>query len=145
MLNSIIISGRLTKTPELRSTQSGTAVTSFTVAVDRDYTGSGDKQTDFIDCVAWRQTADFLSRYFSKGQLVTIQGSLQSQKYTDKAGNNRVAWEICVDRAYFCGSKPGHDTDADDEKNEDLQSPYFGGQSGAEFSELPDEDLPFDI
>lgn len=140
MLNSIIISGRLTKTPELRSTKDGTSVTTFTVAVDRDY---DNKQTDFIDCVAWKQTAEFISRYFSKGQFITITGTLQSRKYTDKYDNKRTAWEIIVSRAYFCGSKPGRDT-ADDE-NRDGQSPYFDGQSGADFSELPDEDLPFDI
>lgn len=144
MLNSIIISGRLTKTPELRSTKDGAAVTSFTVAVDCDYTGGGDKQTDFIDCVAWRQTAEFISRYFGKGQFITVQGSLQSRKYTDRDGNKRTAWEIVVNHAYFCGSKPGHDADTGaDDKNEDLQSPYFDGQSGADFAELPAEDLPF--
>lgn len=141
MLNSIIISGRLTKTPELRSTKDGTAVTSFTVAVDRDY----GKDTDFIDAVAWKQTAEFISRYFSKGQYITVQGSLQSRKYTDRDGNKRTAWEIIVNHAYFCGSKPGHDTITADEENADLQSPYFDGQSGATFTELPDADLPFDI
>lgn len=140
MLNNMILSGRLTKTPELRSTRDGTAVTSFTVAVDRDY---DNKQTDFIDCVAWKQTAEFISRYFSKGQFITITGTLQSRKYTDKYDNKRTAWEIIVSHAYFCGSKPGRDVE--DGENRDGQSPYFDGQSGSDFSELPDEDLPFDI
>lgn len=145
MLNSIILTGRLTRTPELRATQEGTAVTSFTVAVERDY-GGENKQTDFIDCVAWKQTAEFISRYFSKGQLITVQGSLQSRQYEDKYGNKRTAWKVLVNRAYFCGSKPGREEERDDHNDDnsyDGQSPYFSDKGGAGFTELPDDDLPF--
>lgn len=149
MLNTVIISGRLTRTPELKSTRDGTAVTSFTVAVERDFANNGNYQTDFIDCVAWRQTAEFVSRYFNKGSYINVTGSLQSRKYTDRNGNNRTAWEIIVDRAYFCGSKPGTEmlTDSEPCETPDDQSPYFCNEkkSNSDFTELPDEDLPFDL
>ena len=104
MLNSITLMGRLTADPELKSTQSGVSVCSFCIAVDRDYSGN-DKQTDFIDIVAWRSTAEFVSRYFSKGNMIIVQGSLQSRKWQDKDGNNRVAWEVQADRVWFGDSK----------------------------------------
>lgn len=102
-MNSIIIKGRLTKDPELRYTQSDTAVCTVNVAVDRPY--SKDKETDFFTVVFWRQTAEFVSKYFSKGQEILVQGEMQSRKYEDKEGNNRIAWEIKADRVEFCGSK----------------------------------------
>ena len=118
MLNHIVISGRLTKEPELRTTQSGTSVTTFTLAVERDF---GDKQTDFIDCVAWKSSAEFVSKYFSKGQLVIVSGSLQSRKWEDKNGNKRVNWEVNAERVYFAESKRSESqtfTDYDDEDGE---------------------------
>ena len=102
-MNNIIIKGRLTKDPELRNTQSGTAVCTVNVAVERPY--SKDKETDFFTVVLWRQTAEFVSKYFSKGQEILVQGEMQSRKYEDKEGNNRIAWEIKADRVEFCGSK----------------------------------------
>lgn len=107
MLNRIIIMGRLTRDPELRRTQSGVAVTTVTVAVDRDYQSrdSQEKQTDFIDCVAWRGTAEFISKYFAKGRMIVVEGSLQSRKWQDKNGQNRVSWEIQADNVYFGDSK----------------------------------------
>lgn len=106
MLNKIIIHGRLTRDPELRYTQSQTPVASFTVAVDRDYTDqSGSKETDFIDCVAWRSGAEFVSKYFHKGQLILVEGQLQSRKWQDRDGNNRTSWEIVADHTYFGESK----------------------------------------
>lgn len=102
-MNSIIIKGRLTKDPELRYTQSDTAVCTVNVAVDRPY--SKDKETDFFTVVFWRQTAEFVSKYFAKGQEILVQGEMQSRKYEDKEGNNRVAWEIKADRVEFCGSR----------------------------------------
>lgn len=102
-MNNIIIKGRLTKDPELRNTQSGTSVCTVNVAVDRPY--SKDKETDFFTVVLWRQTAEFVSKYFSKGQEILVQGEMQSRKYEDKEGNNRIAWEIKADRVEFCGSK----------------------------------------
>ena len=106
MLNKIFIMGRLTRDPELRRTQSGTAVTSFSLAVDRDYKSqSGEKETDFIDVVAWRSTAEFVSKYFQKGSLIAIEGSLQTRQYQDKNGNNRTAVEVVANNVNFAGSK----------------------------------------
>lgn len=106
-LNHITIMGRLTKNPELRYTQSQTPVASFTLAVDRDFAGKdgGERQTDFIDCVAWRQTAEFVSKYFSKGSMAVASGRLQSRKWQDRDGNNRTNWEILAESVYFGESK----------------------------------------
>jgi single-strand DNA-binding protein len=106
MLNHITIMGRLTKDPELRRTDSGIAVTSFTVAVDRDRAPEGqDKETDFIDCVAWRGTAEFVEKYFSKGRMIVVSGRLQLRPWTDKEENKRKATEIVADNVYFGDSK----------------------------------------
>ena len=105
-LNSITIMGRLTRDPELRRTGSGTAVASFTVACDRDFGGQdGQKEVDFIDCVAWRQTGEFVEKYFTKGRMIVVDGRLQIRKYTDKDGNKRTAAEVVADRCYFGDSK----------------------------------------
>ena len=102
MLNRIVIGGRLTADPELRRTQSGTAVTSFTLAVDRDFKGqNGDKETDFIDIVAWRGTAEFVCNYFSKGRMAVVEGRLQIRDWTDKNGNKRSSAEVVADNIYF--------------------------------------------
>ena len=125
MLNHIVIMGRLTRDPELRHTQSGIAVASFTVAVDRDYSSrdSGERQTDFINCVAWRSTGEFISKYFTKGSMIIVAGRLQVRSYTDKDGNNRTAYEIVAENVYFGESN----------------------RNAPEFSEVTghDEDLPF--
>ena len=106
MLNSVILMGRLTSDPELKTTNSNLSVTSFSVAVDRGYQAKGqEKQTDFINCVAWRSNAEFITKYFSKGQMIAIQGSIQTRNYEDKDGNKRTAFEVVVDRASFCGGK----------------------------------------
>lgn len=108
MLNRVILMGRLVADPELRQTTSGIAVASFRIAVDRNYQskGSTEKQVDFISCVAWRQTAEFISRYFTKGRMIALEGSLQSRSYEDKTGAKRTAYEVIVDQAYFADSKP---------------------------------------
>lgn len=113
MLNSIVIMGRLTRDPELRRTGSGTAVTNFTVAVDRDFSSkdSGEKETDFIECVAWRQTGEFVSKYFSKGRMAVVSGRLQIRKWTDKDGNKRSTAEVVADNIYFGDSKKEEKTD----------------------------------
>lgn len=98
MLNTIIIMGRLVRDPEVRRTNSGKTCASFTVAVDRDY---GDKQTDFLDCVAWQQTGDFVDKYFMKGDPIVVQGRMQSRDWTDKQGGKRRAWEIVVNQVHF--------------------------------------------
>ena len=130
MLNKIIIMGRLTRDPELRSTQNGTAVASFTLAVDRDGKDkqTGERAVDFIDCVAWRQTAEFVSRYFFKGRMALVEGRLQLRDWTNKEGNKRRAAEVMVNSIYFGDSKR-ENADA----TEELQ-----------FQEMEDDgDLPF--
>ena len=106
MLNKVFIMGRLTRDPELRRTQSGTAVTSFSLAVDRDYKSqSGEKETDFIDVVAWRSTAEFVAKYFTKGRMAVVEGRLQIRDWKDKDGNNRRSAEVVADNIYFGDSK----------------------------------------
>ena len=107
MLNHITIMGRLVRDPELRRTGSGVAVASFTVAVDRDFGGrdGGEKETDFIDCVAWRQTGEFVSKYFTKGRMAVVSGRLQIRNWTDKEGNKRRTAEVIADNVYFGDSK----------------------------------------
>ena len=105
MLNTIAIMGRLTHTPELRTTTSGKEVCSFDIACERSYSANGQRETDFIPCVAWGKTAQFISQYFDKGSMIAVNGSLQTRKYQDKQGNNRTAYEIQVREVSFCGSK----------------------------------------
>lgn len=107
MLNHVTLMGRLTRDPELRRTQSGTAVTSFTLAVDRDFKDkdTGEKETDFIDVVAWRQTAEFVSKYFTKGRVAVVEGRLQMRDWTDKEGNKRRSAELVADNIYFGDSR----------------------------------------
>ncbi len=106
-LNIIVLQGRLVRDPEMRSTQSGVAVASFTLAVDRDFGGKdgGEKQTDFIDCTAWRHTAEFVSKYFSKGRMAVVSGRLQIDNYTDNDGNKRRSAKVIADNIYFGDSK----------------------------------------
>ena len=106
MLNSVCLMGRLTADPELKSTQSGVSVCSFRIAVDRTYTPKGqEKQTDFINIVTWRSTAEFVSRYFRKGQLVAVQGSIQTSQYTDRDGNKRTTFDVVADNVFFAEKK----------------------------------------
>jgi len=113
MLNILVIQGRLTRDPEIRSTKNGSTVAGFTLAVDRDWQpGGSEKQTDFVDCSAWRSTAGFVERNFRKGQLVVVKGRLESRKWQDRDGNSRVNWECQVDDCWFCGDRaerPGID------------------------------------
>ena len=112
MLNHIVIMGRLVRDPELRRTGSGVAVTSFTVAVDRDFGKSenGERETDFIDCVAWRQTGEFVSKYFTKGRMAVVSGRLQIRSWTDKDGNKRRTAEVVADNVYFGDSRRDGDS-----------------------------------
>ena len=105
MLNKAILMGRLTADPELRKTTSGTSVTSFTLAVNRDFKKDGQQETDFINCVAWKNTAEFVCKYFQKGQQAAVDGSIQTRSYTDKDGNKRTAFEVLVNNIYFTDSK----------------------------------------
>ena len=112
MLNHITIMGRLTRDPELRRTGSGVAVTSFTLAVDRDFSprDGGERETDFIDCVAWRQTGEFVSKYFAKGRMAVVSGRLQIRSWNDKDGNKRRTAEVVADNCYFGDSKRDGDS-----------------------------------
>ena len=114
MLNHITIMGRLTRDPELRRTGSGIAVASFTVAVDRDFGGrdGGERETDFIDCVAWRNTGEFVSKYFTKGSMIVVSGRLQIRNWNDKDGNKRRSAEVVADNVYFGESKRSSDSNA---------------------------------
>lgn len=144
MLNKVFIMGRLTRDPELRRTQSGTPVASFSLAVDRDFKDkdTGERATDFIDVVAWRQSAEFVSKYFSKGRMAVVEGRLQVRSWTDKEGNKRRTTEVVADQVYF-----------GDSKKDDAGSGYSGGygpQAGTypapgQYAELDDDDgdLPF--
>lgn len=105
MLNHITIMGRFTKEPEIRTTQSGTSVATFTVAVDRDFQSGGNKQTDFINCVAWKNTAEFIQKYFHKGSMAVVSGKLQSRQYENRDGQKVTVWEVQTDNIYFGESK----------------------------------------
>ena len=148
MLNKVFIMGRLTRDPELRRTQSGTAVTSFSLAVDRDFKSqSGEKETDFIDVVAWRSTAEFVAKYFTKGRMAVVEGRLQIREWKDKDGNNRRSAEVVADNIYFGDSKR-------DGAGSDYSAPAYGAPMGgysapmggsSAFAEIDEEDgdLPF--
>ena len=131
MLNKLILMGRLTADPELKTTQSGASVTSFTLAVERNFRQGNERKTDFVNCVAWRNTAEFIAKYFGKGQLMAIDAELQSRSYENSQGNKVTVWEAVVNNAYFAGGK-----------NEG--SATNGDTPLAEYGNLPnDDDLPF--
>ncbi len=146
-MNSVCLLGRLTATPEQKTTTNGVSVTSFTVAVDRTYQPKGaERQTDFINCVAWRNTAEFICRYFQKGQRIALQGSLQSRSYTDKNGNNRTVFEVVVDNAFFAESKSGATAPRTDSQVPTYSeaAPAFSTAANGDFEEIvTDDDLPF--
>ena len=144
MLNVVVIMGRLTANPELRTTNSGISVTSFSVAVNRSYSKDGNNQTDFINCVAWRNNAEFISKYFTKGQMIAIRGSLQQNSYTDKDGNKRTTYDVVVDSADFCGSKAESGGSAPMSRTEEAPASFSNVDTG-DFEEISmgDEDLPF--
>ena len=139
MLNKIILMGRMTRDPELRRTNSGTAVTTFSLAVDRDFKGqNGEKETDFIDVNCWRNTAEFVSKYFGKGRMAVVEGRLQIRDWTDKDGNKRRSAEVVADNVYFADSRPAEGNNA----------PDMNGAAPAQaprFAEIVEEDgeLPF--
>ncbi|MBO5953318.1 MAG: single-stranded DNA-binding protein [Oscillospiraceae bacterium] len=142
MLNHITIMGRMTRDPELRRTGSGVAVASFTLAVDRDFSGKdgGEKETDFIDCVAWKGTGEFVSKYFAKGSMAVVSGRLQIRDWTDKDGNKRRSAEVVANNVYFGDSKRSADNTS--------SVPNYASSYGApaqDFAQLTDDDaqLPF--
>jgi single-strand DNA-binding protein len=157
MLNHIVIQGRLTRPPELRRTGSGIAVASFTLAVDRDFSpkDGGDQETDFIDCVAWRQTGEFVSKYFTKGRMAVVSGRLQIRSWTDKEGNKRRSAEVVADNVYFGDSRRDSDGGSSDSYGSYESAPVSAGFAGytapasnpaSDFEMLEDDDdekLPF--
>ena len=146
MLNHIVLMGRLTRDPELRRTGSGVAVASFTLAVDRDYAAQGaEKETDFVDIVAWRSTAEFVSKYFSKGRMAVVSGRLQIRNWQDKEGNKRRSAEVVADNVYFGDSK------RDSQSGGDYAPPAYGSPAesytapaSGGFAEIEEDgELPF--
>lgn len=136
MINSAVIMGRLTADPELKTTNSGMSVTRFTVAVDRQYQKDKEKKADFINVVAWRQTAEFVSRYFSKGSMIAVDGRIQTDKYKDKNGNSHTSFQIVAENVSFCGSKKesgGTYTDINVKRQDKMD----------DFDPDSDDDLPF--
>ncbi len=131
MLNHIVIMGRLTRDPELRRTTSGIAVASFTLAVDRDFGSKdgGERETDFIDCVAWRQTGEFVSKYFAKGRMAVVSGRLQIRNWTDKEGNKRRTAEVVADNVYFGDSKRDSDSGNSSYGGNSYGGNSYGGNS----------------
>ena len=136
MLNHITIMGRLTKDPEMRRTGTGVAVTSFTIACDRDFGQNGQKETDFIEVTAWRNTAEFVSKYFNKGRMAVVAGRLQIRKWTDKNGNERRTAEVVADNVYFGDSKK-------DDSNFQNYSPATEPLQDYAVVDGDDEQLPF--
>jgi single-strand DNA-binding protein len=153
MLNRIIIMGRLTRDPELRRTQSGTPVCTFSVAVDRDRQSreGQEKQTDFFDVTVWRQTAEFVCKYFGKGKMIIVEGSMQSRKWTDKAGQNRVSWEVAASNVMFGETKSASQGGGDYAPSYGGSQSYAGGSgesytapAGEGFAEIEEDgELPF--
>lgn len=130
MLNKVILTGRMTAKPELKTTTSGISVTSFSLAVQRNFkNGNGEYEADFLNCVAWRNQAEFITKYFDKGQLITVVGSLTSRRYEDNSGNKRTAFEVVVDEAMFAESKAQGDNKT--------------SNSNMQFEEIEEEGLPF--
>lgn len=146
MLNSVILMGRLVADPELRTTTTGKSVASFRVAVDRGYSKNAAERTaDFINIVAWEQTANFVCRYFTKGSMIAIQGSLQSRQYEDKTGAKRTAFEVIAREVSFCGSKAETGTSGGAfQSAAPAQAPAYQTAMPGDFEEITDdEDLPF--
>ena len=143
MLNCAVIMGRLTADPELRTTPNGISVTSFSVAVDRSYQRAGEeRQTDFINVVAWRNTAEFVSRYFRKGSMIAVEGSIQTDSYTDRDGNKRKSFQVVANNVSFCGSKNESGTG---NQVYNQPAPSYASADNSDFEEIVDEDddLPF--
>ena len=143
MLNKVILMGRLTADPELKNTPNGVAVTTFSLAVERNYAGKGaERQTDFFNCVAWRGTAEFICRYFGKGKMIAVEGMLQTRSYEDKNGNKRHVTEVMAEQVHFTG-----DTGASKEQYPATPTPTapiaFNSGSAEDFQEIDDDDLPF--
>ena len=145
MFNLVVLSGRLTADPEVKTTQSGVSVVSFCIAVQRRYKSGEEPITDFINIVAWRHTADFVSQYFKKGNMIGIEGSIQTRKYTDRDGNNRVAFEVLASNVQFVESKRSNtDVNVAADSEDPLKAVSANLQNaGFEQTNMSDDDLPF--
>lgn len=144
MINMVALMGRLTYEPELRKTPSDVSVLRFQIACDRSYQRAGaERQTDFIDCVAWRQTAEFISRYFHKGSMIAVEGTIQTSNYTDKNGANRKQVEVLANNVSFCGSKSESGTSQQGVYAQ--PAPSYASADNSDFEEIgdDDDDLPF--
>lgn len=142
MINSVVIMGRLTYEPELKATQSGVSVINFQIACDRNYQSQGqERKADFIDCIAWRQTAEFISRYFHKGSMIAIEGAIQTDNFTDKDGNKRKSVTVVANNVSFCGSKAEGGTT---NNGFSQAAPSYASVDNSDFEEIDDnDDLPF--
>lgn len=143
MFNLVVLTGRLTADPELKTTQSGISVTSFSIAVDRRYRAGEERQTDFINVVAWRQSAEFVAKYFKKGNMIGIEGSIQTRKYTDKNGNNRTAFEVVANNVQFVESKRDSAPSAVEDNAPAASFSNAGANDFADLGDIADDDLPF--
>ena len=145
MFNLVVLTGRLTADPEIRTTQSNVSVTSFCIAVQRQYKSGEEPITDFINIVAWRNTAEFIARYFKKGNMIGIEGSIQNRKYTDKDGNNRVAFEVLAGNVQFVEPKRSNtDVNIANDSEDPLRAVSENLQNaGFEQANMSDDDLPF--
>lgn len=145
-INNVTLMGRCTVDPELKKTQNNTSVTSFCIAVDRKYQPQGEeKKADFVDCVAWRNTAEFITKYFSKGSMIAIEGEIQTRTFEDKNGNKRKATEIIINNASFCGSKSDNTNPAENTNTpQNANFATFNGNNN-DFTQvnINDDDLPF--
>ena len=143
MFNLVVLTGRLTADPELKTTQSGISVTSFSIAVDRRYRAGEEKQTDFINIVAWRQSAEFVAKYFKKGSLIGIEGSIKTRKYTDKNGNSRTAFEVVANNVQFVESKRDSAVSPSGDSAPAASFSNAGANDFADLGDVSDDDLPF--
>lgn len=141
MFNTVVLTGRLTADPELKTTQSGISVTSFCIAVDRPYKSGEEKQTDFISIVAWRKTAEFVTRYFKKGDMIGIEGRIQTRKYTDRDGNQRSVFEVAASNIQFVESKRDSVTSSETAAGAAASYTDSGAKDFTDIGE--DDDLPF--
>lgn len=139
MINNVTLMGRLTYEPELKATQSGISVINFQLAVDRQYSKDEDKQADFIDCQAWRQTAEFISRYFHKGSMIALTGAIQTNNYTDREGAKRKAFTVVASQVSFCGSKAENQAVTGSHGTLDIETPT----ENTPIEIIDDDDLPW--
>lgn len=145
MINSVVLMGRLTAEPELRSTTSGISITRFTIAVNR-YSKDGEDKADFINITAWRKTAEIVSKYFRKGSMIAVQGSIQTDTYTDREGNKRYSFQVVANNVSFCGSKAEtYQAENETPVAPDQPSPSYETTDNSDFETIDDDDDGYDL